>query len=135
MKYVTGVNALNFNCVRNAYGNCDAALSKLEGAEVKETEGSIYGEYGVLAFDGVPGYAGTLYVANMLRALLDLLVDGDFTSAEGARDTYIRNDAQSREFMEHVAELNGLVPWGPIDAFMRKEFMMDWIRFKMEFEY
>ena len=94
-----------------------------------ESDGSIFGNYGIETCDCVPEHKGVFYIANTLRALLDLLSTGNFGLAQGARNDFICNDAYTQEFFSKVWQLRGTDFWLGIDAFMKHEYMLEWFRY------
>ena len=98
----------------------------------KNTETAFFKDYGIEFNSSVPGHSGSFYVANHIRALLDMLYDKDFSNAQGMRKDYIGNDAYNQEIFNLVSQMKDLPQWPSIDAFMEKEYRMQWIRFKEE---
>ena len=73
---------------------------------------------------------GVFYVADTLRALLDLLIEGRFSVAQGAKDDFICNDSYNKEFFEKVYQLKSLSHWNKIDKFMEKEYELEWLDYR-----
>ena len=71
----------------------------------RESEDSIFKDYGIESNHDIPGHDGKYFVANTIRALLDLLDEGDFSNAQGMNED-----------------------------FMGKEYLMKWLRFKKDNE-
>ena len=130
MKYISGAFALNLPCSLDTCGDWHASALDWSKLELRESDNSIFGEYGIERCNCVPEHTGEFNVANTLRALLDLLADGNFAVAQGARDDFICNDKYTDEFFNKTLELRGLGNWNEIDRFMEKEYMMEWLRFK-----
>jgi len=96
---------------------------------MRESEGSLYGTYGIEKNSNIPEHSGTFFVANHIRALLDLIEEGNFATAQGMRDNFICNDKYTQEIFEKVILLKDLPNWQKISAFMGKEYMLEWFNF------
>ena len=99
MKYISGAFALNLPCSLDTCGDWHASALDWSKLELRESDNSIFGEYGIERCNCVPEHTGEFNVANTLRALLDLLADGNFAVAQGARDDFICNDKYTDEFL------------------------------------
>lgn len=130
MLYITGIHALNLPCSLETCGDWHASAIQWKRPNMRESDGSLFGEYGIETCTSVPENPGTFFVANTLRALLDLIEDGKFSIAQGAREDFICNEKYTDEFMRYVMCLKGRVPWEPLNDFMCREYKMDWVRFK-----
>lgn len=129
MKYITGQHALNLNCSLDTCGDWHQSALQWVKLNIRETENSIFGEYGIEISEGVPENTGQHYIANTLRALLDLLEEGNFGIAQGAREELICNEAYTQEFLSHVYELRCLQHWKKIALFMEREYTWEWRNF------
>lgn len=72
-------------------------------------------------------------VANYIRALLDLLIQGNFAVAQGMREDFIYNEVYTLEIFNKVIEIMNKLPIKSarqIDKFMGKEYMLDYVNFK-----
>ena len=74
------------------------------------------------------------FVANTIRALLDLLDEGDFSNAQGMNEDFICNLIYDQEVFEKVSMLGNNDNWKEIDEFMVKEYLMKWLKFKKDNE-
>lgn len=71
-------------------------------------------------------------MSNHIRALLDLISIGDFSTVQGMRDNFICNDKYTLEIFSKVSMLKNNKNWKDIDTFMSKEYMMQWIKYKKD---
>ena len=92
MKYVSGIHALNLVCSLDTCGDWHQSAIQWDNIPMRESNGSIWGDYGIEHNRKIPEHSGQYNVANHIRALLDLLEDGNFTVAQGMRKDYICND-------------------------------------------
>lgn len=111
MQYITGIHALNLPCSLETTGDWHTSALQWQKLNMAESEGSLYGDYGIEICDNVPENSGEFYIANTLRALLDLLESGNFGIAQGARDELICNDKYTQEFFDKVWEMRGRDNW------------------------
>lgn len=130
MKYITGQFALNLPCSLETCGDWHTSAMNWDRLRFAESDGSIFGDYGIEECSDVPEHEGTFYIADTLRALLDLLIIGNYGLAQGAKEDYICNDKYTEEFFSKVIQLKNLDNWKEIDKFMGKEYMMEWVRYK-----
>ena len=105
VRYISGVHALNLPCSLDTTGDWHTSAIQWDSPWMLESDGSIFGNYGIETCDCVPEHKGVFYIANTLRALLDLLSTGNFGLAQGARDDFICNDAYTQEFFSKVWQL------------------------------
>jgi hypothetical protein len=92
---------------------------------------SVFGEYGIAQNSSVPDNPGTYYAAGHIRALLDLLVQGNYPTAQGMKEDFICNDSYTEEVFQKVAMLRHLEHWADIDRFMGREYCAEWLQFKI----
>ena len=130
MQYITGLHALNLPCNLDTCGDWHQSAIQWEHPKMSESDGSLYGEYGLEPGHCIPGHEGRFVVANTLRALLDLLYEGNFSLAQGANEDFICNDKYDIEFFNQVYLMRDFCKWSEIDAFMSKEYRTKWLKFK-----
>lgn len=130
MKYVSGVHALNLSCSLYTCGDWHQSSLNWSQLDFRESDGSLWGNYGIEDNSHIPENPGTHKVANHIRALLDLLHDGNTAVAQGMRDQYICNDEYTEEIFNKVMYLRVLPIWPAIDAFMGREYYIKWLQFK-----
>ncbi|MCL2111312.1 MAG: hypothetical protein FWH32_03500 [Clostridiales bacterium] len=130
MEYITGLHALNIECGLDTCGDWHQSAIQWDSPWTKESRGSIYGEYGIESGRRVPAKHGTHNVADHIRAVLDLLEQGDLALAQGLRDGFICNGKYTVEIFQKVSLLEGLPHWGAIDEFMQREYRLQWLEYK-----
>jgi len=130
MRYVTGVHALNLPCSLLTGGDWHTSALRWVNIIFGETDESVFGDYGIEYGVRIPKHEGTFAVANHIRALLDLLVLGNFAAAQGMNNDFICNSDYDEEVFEKVALLRGMSHWKKIDGFMGKEYLCKWLDYK-----
>lgn len=130
MLYITGLQALNLNCSLSTSGDWHQSAISWRNLDLCESDCSFYKNYGIEIYNHVPGHVGTFYVANHLRAILDLLLRQEFSILQGMREDFIGTDEYDDEFLELVYHMRVLWFWPAIDRFMEKEYLFKWAVFK-----
>lgn len=130
MKYISGIHALNLNCNLETCGDWHQSAIQWDAPYIKDTNNSVFGEYGLEFKKSIPEHTGDFVTANHIRALLDMLDDGQFSYAQGMRDNYICNDNYTNEIFHNVVKLRNNQNWNKIDSFMEKEYKVRWLLFK-----
>lgn len=133
MQYVTGVQALNIPCSLRTSGDWHQSALTWTRLNLADSQKSIYKNYGIEGPKIVPEHKEKVYVANHLRALLDMLYAKDFSNAKGMRKDYICNDNYNEELFRQIIKMKPLSYWPQIDKFMEKEYLMKWLNFKKEY--
>lgn len=118
VKYRTGWSALQ---VPNKHGNADWH-SNMANLKWRESDGSYFGDYGIEYLDGM--YEG--YNANHIRAILDLLEEGQVLGLQGVQDIIELDDDEQLELCKLVYERYGMV----LDFFMFREFRWAWVTYR-----
>ena len=134
MEYITGIHALNLSCSLLTCGDWHQSALKWEKLTYRNTEDSIFGEYGIEQCSVVPEHQGTYAVANHIRALLDLIEIGNFAVAQGMNEDFICNDDYTEEIFEMVTKMNNLPYWNKIDEFMGRKYHSKWLNHKRNSE-
>lgn len=129
MRYITGIHALNLPCALETCGDWHTSALRWGDITFRESDGSRFGDYGIEPGHRIPCHDGEYYVANTLRALVDLLEEGNFPVAQGANNDYICNDVYTDEFFGLVYRLRDLPHWEKINRFMTKEYLGEWVRY------
>ncbi len=129
MKYVTGIFALNLPCSLLTCGDWHCSALRWNNVNLQESTETVFGDYGIETDKEIPEHEGKYNVANHIRALLDILVDGKLTLAQGMCKDFICNDDYSQEIFEKVLLLKDNANWKKIDEFMKKEYMLKWINY------
>ena len=132
MQYITGIHALNLPCSLLTCGDWHYPALQWERPRFRDSEHSIFGEYGIEQCSCVPENEGTFAVANHIRALLDLLDDGNFSVAQGMNYDFICNDDYTGEIFDKVSMMRELPHWRDIDRFMGGEYYSKWLDYKNE---
>lgn len=130
MKYITGTHALNLQCSLDTCGDWHTSALKWVNIQFKNSDTSRFKDWGIESGHEIPDNDGVYYVANHIRALLDLLEDGKFSVARGMREDFICNEMYTPMVLEMVWELRDLAHWESIDKFMKREYRITWLEFK-----
>ena len=132
MKYVTGTYALNIPCRLETDGDWHAPALDWKNPRVRESSTSVFADWGI-EVSPLPNFGSvSLPVANHLRACLDLLEEGYFSSVQGMREDYISNEAYTPIVLSKVLLLNEMPHWQQIDALLGREYGCDWLTFRKE---
>ena len=132
MKYISGLHALNIPCRLETSGDWHTLSLSWETIPLWNTEKSPFGTEGIERHQSLMGKKGTFYIANHIRACLDLLLAGDFSNLPGMRRDYICTDIYDADIFAAVWKLHKTAHWADIDRFMEKEYRMKWILFRKE---
>lgn len=130
MRYLSGIHALNLPCSLVTCGDWHQSGIQWHTLSLLESNGSIFGDYGIERNKNVPEHDEQFNVANHIRALLDLLVMKKYSIAQGMNNDFICNEAYDDEVFSKVASLNTLENWEQIDRFMGKEYYAKWLDYK-----
>ena len=134
MKYLTGIHALNLPCKLNTCGDWHCSGLRWEKLSFKESEQSIWGDYGIETHKSIPflSETDTYNVANHIRALLDLLYECDFTVAQGMKEDFICTNEYDEEIFGKVLMLKSHSMWSCINDFMQEEYGIEWKKYLIE---
>ncbi len=130
MQYISGRYALNLPCALATAGDWHPASLDWTHIPLLTSEESFYHDYGIEWHDAPPTGAGTCFVANHIRACLDMLLAGDFSNLQGMRSDFICTDQYDDELFQKIYMLRNHPQWSEIDRFIEKEYMMKWLRWK-----
>ena len=130
MRYITGVHALNLPCSLLTSGDWHQSGIKWDKIRYNDSENSFFGDYGIEPCETVPENDGLYYIANTIRALLDLLEQSNFAVAQGMKEDFICNDNYTKEVFKRVSMMKNLDNWNEIDRFMGKEYLCEWLNYK-----
>ncbi len=130
MKYISLVHALNLPCQLETCGDWHASALQWEKPHVLESDNSLWQTYGIEQKKRIPEHQEYYNVANHIRALLDLLYVGNFSTAQGMNEDFICNKKYDVEIFEKVLMMKDLTHWNKIDEFMTKEYLGKWVKFK-----
>lgn len=129
MRYISGIHALNLPCSLPTSGDWHRFAIQWEKPTIRESSECLFGDYGIENCTVVPGQPGTHKVANHIRALLDMISEGQFGYAQGMRKDFICNDSLDEEIFGKVILLKDSALWPAINRFMGREYSMRWLRF------
>ena len=132
MEYISGLHALNIPCRLETSGDWHTLSLSWKTIPLWNTEKSPFGTEGIERHQSLMGKKGTFYIANHIRACLDLLLAGDFSNLQGRRRDYICTDIYDADIFAAVWKLHKTAHWTDIDRFMEKEYRMKWILFRKE---
>lgn len=121
---------MNIPCGLLTTGDWHTYCYNWENPETAESEGSIFGDYGIEGPREVFPIEGEHYIADHIRASLDLIAAGRFGLAAGMKEDYISNDGYTPEIFEKVMQFRSTGLWPCVDDFMNREYRMEWIRYK-----
>ena len=127
MLYITGQHALNIPCSLDTCGDWHQSALRWDTVKLRDSDESIFKEYGIETNAQIPEHDGVFNVANHIRALLDLLEQGNFALAQGVNKDFICNDEYNYEVFTQVLKLKGSPLWEKIDSFMGKEYYAKWL--------
>ena len=130
MQYISGRYALNLPCSLDTSGDWHAASLDWEHLPLLHSEKNFYKDYGIEKHDTPHGLTGTYFVANHIRACLDMLLAFDFSNLSGMRKDFICTDQYDDEIFQKIYMLRDHPRWKEIDQFIEKEYMMKWLRWK-----
>lgn len=133
MLYLSGIHALNTNCLLNTTGDWHSSALKWNGVDQRlvDSKKSVFDDYGIETNKNIPFVSDNKYnVANHIRACLDLLSEGKFAELQGMRKDFICTNEYDDEIFEKVCLLKEQSNWQEIDAFMEKEYMLKWMNYK-----
>lgn len=130
MLYLTGMQALNIPCSLNTTGDWHQSRMDWEHLNLRESTNSFWGDWGIEGPKQIPGNTGTFYVADHLRALLDMLFDKNFLDAKGLRNDYIGTDQYDDLFFRQIMKMRTLPYWPKIYACMEHEYFFKWVNFE-----
>jgi hypothetical protein len=130
MWYVSGIQALNLPCKLLTCGDWHQFSMNWDKLDLFNSEKSVSKDYGIELNHSVPYNPGSFYVANHIRALLDLIVQGNYLIAQGMNKDYICNDSYTEEIFQKIMVLKNTQNWPDIDSFMGREYYSNWLKYK-----
>lgn len=135
MLYISGIHALNLPCELDTTGDWHAPSQDWDAldASTLDSKTTAFKDWGIETHRTIPFSSNPtqLYaIANHIRACLDLIEQGKFTVAQDMRNGYIDNEEYTPIVFDAVAKLRNAPHWNKIDAFMKKEYKLDWLKFR-----
>lgn len=134
MQYLTGQHALNIKCSLDTCGDWHTSALQWDNLKLFDSDKMFFKDYGIEQHEKIPNHEGGMFVANHIRAVLDLLELGNFAIAQGMNKDYICNPSYDMEIFNLVYEMNVLGNWEQIDKFMESEYLMKWVKYKQIME-
>ena len=128
MKYITGTYALNLPSALGTPGDWHQSALNWEEPRYLDTDDSVFGDWGIE--DGIAPGLGKVKKANHIRACLDLIDEGYYSSAQGMRKDFIDEEQYTNEVFIKVSLLKNKPNWDEIDRFMGREYLCDWLDYK-----
>lgn len=132
MRYISGLQALNLPCDLNTDGDWHQSALRWDKLDLRESNTSFFSDYGIEKNKKIPGWEQRYNAANHIRAILDLLAESNFSTAQGMRDDYINNEDYTIEIFDKIWAMRVLPNWKYIDSFIGKEYMRQWLNYKEE---
>lgn len=129
MKYISGIHALNLPCKLNTSGDWHMSALKWVDICFLESTASPFGDYGIEKGKEIPDHDGVFYVANHIRACLDLIYMQKFYDVQGMKKDFICTDEYDQEIFEKIYLLKNDSSWHKINDFMTKEYLGKWRNF------
>ena len=132
MMYLTGKYALNLKCNLNTMGDWHWGCYDWNNIETKlvNSDNSIFKDYGIEKQTNVFDNIGKeIFVANHIRACLDMLEKGNTISPQGMNKDYIGNSKYDTEIFNKVYMLKSNPNWNKIKNFMLDEYGIKWIKY------
>ncbi|WP_290150005.1 hypothetical protein [uncultured Parasutterella sp.] len=106
----------------------------MENLTIREPDDSVFGIYGIEDNSFVPNHPDTYKIANHIRALLDLVSEGNFGYAQGMNKDFICNNKYTEEVFSKLLLLRTSYMWEKIKEFIGKEYGVAWLRFLQDHE-
>lgn len=127
MKYISGRQALNINCNLDTCGDWHSTCQDWRDLDLRESEDSVFGTWGIEGLKSVPHNRKKYHVANHIRAILDMLESNQLSLAQGMRNDFICNEDYTELLFEKVCELQEMSFWPDIYDLMAHEYYMKWV--------
>ncbi len=131
MRYITGIHALNLSCELETTGDWHTSALKWEKIDIRDSEDSIFGEWGIKKETEIPNKAEKYPHANHIRAILDIMEKGNeyqIRWLKGFRNEFICTEIYDEIIFGKVYQLKGVVSdWELINKLMGYEYRMKWV--------
>lgn len=129
MIYVSGIHALNIEDSLETCGDWHTSALSWSTLDLRDSSKSVFGSWGIESNKKVPEHEELYNVANTLRAVLDLMSDGQVGYLRNFRDDFFCTDKYNEEFFRQVILLRDNKHWNEINDLMKHEFMYEWDSF------
>ena len=126
MKYISNEYALNIPCSLKSSGDWHYNSYPVEKAKLFDSNESYFGDFGI---EEHVINNKTYFVANHLRAILDLMFCKKFDFLKGFKDDFIVVNDYNSLFFNKVYEFKNSNIWNDVNNLMKEEYMLDWINF------
>ncbi|MDR0950183.1 MAG: helix-turn-helix domain-containing protein [Candidatus Ancillula sp.] len=126
IEYISGIHALNLRDGTNTPGDWHRSALDWSKVDLRQSKKSPLGNWGIEGKCNVPNFQKKYYVANHIRALLDLVSCGEFAKAQGMNKNFIDNPDYDDLIFEKTSQLSGQDNWHDIYNFMWKEYGKKW---------
>lgn len=130
MKYISGIHALNLPCKLETTGDWHTSALNWADIREKESDDSVFGDYGIEIDRVIPEHGDRHNVANHIRAILDLMQEHNFALISNFNHEYICNNRYTSEIFEKTMLL---LPDAEIDRFMLKTYGRKWSKWTGEY--
>lgn len=92
MKYLSGIHALNLPCSLLTDGDWHTSALAWKNYSYKESSKCVFGDYGIETQRSIPFLKiNNINIANHIRAVLDLLEEGDFIKGYCSLEWYLHD--------------------------------------------
>ncbi len=125
MLYISGEQALNLPCQLETCGDWHYYSMNWSRLDFRESEESIYKDYGLEYNRVICGYKERYVVANHIRAILDMLYEHKFDLIWNFKEDYICNDKYTEEILLKVSMM---LPDDKVYDFMHREYGRQWLQ-------
>ena len=131
MKYVTGMQALNIQCPLDTTGDWHPFTTNWDNLHFQESDDNPLKDFGIYKTK-IPLRKDDkeYFVADHIRACLDMLQNGDYFQPEGMRKDYLDDDPKFDKLVfPQVVKLSELDNFDKIVQFFEREYKARWFRF------
>ena len=126
VRYITEIHALNLECSLDTDGDWHHSSVDWNKPFIRRSWESVLGDFGIEWNENVPSINTGFYVADHIRACLDLIDAGKFSLVQGMRRDYINNDLYDEIIFEQAYKFRFHPNWREIYVFLHKEYGKRW---------
>ena len=128
MQYITGFHALNCHSSLRTPDTLPVAVDWTY-PEIANTETAFFKDYSIETNKEIAQLPGSHNVANPIRAVLDLLIQGKEKELTGLKHKILANDLLTEELFNKVIELQAQSLWNDVCWFIGCEYGIEWLDF------
>ena len=128
MQYITGFHALNCHSSLRAPDTLPVAVDWTY-PEIADTETAFFKDFSIETNKEIPYLTGTHNVANPIRAVLDLVIQGKEKELTGLKHKILANDLLTEELFNKVIELQAQSLWNDVSWSIGCEYGTEWLEF------